>query len=204
MCRECVVTVRPDRGRTCLETGAFVLNYAGCSACQHRSSIKAVGREVSEDEQDNGDYEETVTFQRQHHSPHPRRPLALLSHSAVSPLSSLLRHRHVRHCAGTPLLNIITPSQCYAPASSRRRAARVPDGVRLVRSSRGHVSRHQRHACRRTCSTAASDGAAAGRARVASSRSTTAHGGDAVDRPNADSVRSKRDCLIHSPASGCG
>ena len=85
MCRECLVTVRPERGRTCLETGAFVINYAGCHACKQRSSIKSVGKEVSEDERDNGDYEETVTFHRQlADSSHP----AHIHCSAIAPCCS--------------------------------------------------------------------------------------------------------------------
>ena len=47
------------------------MNYAGCNQCKQRSNIKAVDREVSEDEQDNGDYEETVTFHRQHSTTPP-------------------------------------------------------------------------------------------------------------------------------------
>ena len=73
----------------CLETGAFVMNYAGCHACKQRRSIKSVNREVSEDEQDTGDYEETVTFHRQRTAANQQNAAARCIHSTANTHTTL-------------------------------------------------------------------------------------------------------------------
>eukprot|EP00300_Choanocystis_sp_HF-7_P030116 c38877_g1_i1.p1 GENE.c38877_g1_i1~~c38877_g1_i1.p1 ORF type:complete len:123 (+),score=16.43 c38877_g1_i1:1-369(+) len=57
MCRDCVKSERPDRGTTCLETGAFFMNFRGCAACT-AVNIAVIDREAEEDDEGN----ETVSF----------------------------------------------------------------------------------------------------------------------------------------------
>ena len=82
MCVACLLTVRPERGRTCLETGAYLLNYAACQGCQGRGAVISRQREEEEDEDDDGDYEQTISYTRPHGSHDtfspllPRRPLS--------------------------------------------------------------------------------------------------------------------------------
>ena len=55
MCRLCLLEVQPDRLRTALEAGAYVLNFKGCAGCSQRAvNLKEVNRvasvQVEEDE----------------------------------------------------------------------------------------------------------------------------------------------------------
>jgi hypothetical protein len=63
MCIDCVLSVRPDRGSTCLETGQYLLNYKCCHKCGKRGALQATNTGgAEEDNSDDGSYEETVTF----------------------------------------------------------------------------------------------------------------------------------------------
>lgn len=64
MCRHCVCEVRPERGRVCLDTGAYLINFQQCSQCEKRGPIEVHQREQTEVDEDDV-YEETVDFQRQ-------------------------------------------------------------------------------------------------------------------------------------------
>ena len=44
MCRDCVKVEYPRRQRTCLDTGAYVLNFKGCSVCGKLDFLSTVGR----------------------------------------------------------------------------------------------------------------------------------------------------------------
>uniref|UniRef100_T1JJU4 Protein Churchill n=1 Tax=Strigamia maritima TaxID=126957 RepID=T1JJU4_STRMM len=59
MCEQCVKSEFPDRGKMCLDTGAYLLNYQGCIQCQHKDTLEIVNRVAKEDE----DGEELITFQ---------------------------------------------------------------------------------------------------------------------------------------------
>ena len=62
MCVDCLVTARPERGRTCLDAGAYAVNFKRCTVCGQRSAVVARNRREEEDEDDGGDFEQTVTF----------------------------------------------------------------------------------------------------------------------------------------------
>lgn len=49
----------PERGRTCLENGSYLLNYKGCGGCGQRDFIKIIDREVTRNDDET---EEEVTF----------------------------------------------------------------------------------------------------------------------------------------------
>ena len=59
MCRRCRLVPLPDRGRTCLDTGAYLLNYKGCAECGKMLRLEKRREEREEDEEDG---EETVMF----------------------------------------------------------------------------------------------------------------------------------------------
>ncbi|KAF2355977.1 Transcription activator Churchill [Trinorchestia longiramus] len=44
MCQSCVKTTNPDRGNLCLESGAYLLNLAGCHGCGRKDTIVAQDR----------------------------------------------------------------------------------------------------------------------------------------------------------------
>lgn len=48
------------KGSTCLETGAYLLNFAGCYECKRKGFLKEDSKVTQEDE----DGEETVTYDR--------------------------------------------------------------------------------------------------------------------------------------------
>ena len=65
MCNECVKVKCPDRGRTCLETGSYMVNFQGCAECHQKEPIKIEARQsgTEEDEDEDGDGgEELITF----------------------------------------------------------------------------------------------------------------------------------------------
>ncbi|KAL5481867.1 hypothetical protein EMCRGX_G022127 [Ephydatia muelleri] len=51
MCIRCIKERLPDRGSSCLETGSYLLNYAGCSNCNAKGFMKE-SEKVSEVEND--------------------------------------------------------------------------------------------------------------------------------------------------------
>ncbi|ELR25213.1 churchill domain containing 1, putative [Acanthamoeba castellanii str. Neff] len=60
MCRRCLVHVCPQRDRTCLSSGSYLLNFKGCGECGKMEFIKIAELEKNETETD-----ETVTYQHQ-------------------------------------------------------------------------------------------------------------------------------------------
>ncbi|XP_065910883.1 protein Churchill-like [Dysidea avara] len=58
MCINCLKTNTPDRGSTCLEKGAYLMNFAGCHACKNVGFLKEESKVSEEDD----DGEETVTY----------------------------------------------------------------------------------------------------------------------------------------------
>ena len=50
MCKECVLDAQLDRGKTCLETGAYVANLRGCAQCGDRAFPRTTDRERMEDD----------------------------------------------------------------------------------------------------------------------------------------------------------
>jgi RecJ-like exonuclease len=57
MCKDCVDVKFPDRGSSCLEKGAYLVNYKGCANCKMLGFMEEVDRQEEQDED-----EETVTF----------------------------------------------------------------------------------------------------------------------------------------------
>eukprot|EP01112_Ceratiomyxa_fruticulosa_P011616 TRINITY_DN3164_c0_g1_i5.p1 TRINITY_DN3164_c0_g1~~TRINITY_DN3164_c0_g1_i5.p1 ORF type:complete len:112 (+),score=26.05 TRINITY_DN3164_c0_g1_i5:148-483(+) len=57
MCVECVKSVTPDRGTTCLDTGAYMMNFKGCKVCNEKQ-VKTTSLTREEDESG----KEEVTF----------------------------------------------------------------------------------------------------------------------------------------------
>uniref|UniRef100_A0A7S0DB84 Protein Churchill n=1 Tax=Amorphochlora amoebiformis TaxID=1561963 RepID=A0A7S0DB84_9EUKA len=59
---DCLKEFRPERHRTCLDTGAYLLNFKGCCKCGNRVALKMVSRKVEEEEDKDGYISEVVTF----------------------------------------------------------------------------------------------------------------------------------------------
>ncbi|XP_005991558.1 protein Churchill [Latimeria chalumnae] len=57
MCRACVQREYPDRGKTCLENGSFLLNYVCCAVCSKRDFVLITNKAIEEE-----DGEEIVTY----------------------------------------------------------------------------------------------------------------------------------------------
>jgi len=69
MCHHCVIQISPDRGRTCLDIGAFVINYRQCHQCQKRAPLVVNNYELideinSEDEDEANEQEENISYNR--------------------------------------------------------------------------------------------------------------------------------------------
>ena len=63
MCIECLKEAFPERLRSCLESGSYLINYNGCHACKDRSQFIAVTDQVrTEDEEDIDTYEEAIEY----------------------------------------------------------------------------------------------------------------------------------------------
>jgi hypothetical protein len=62
MCKHCVKTPFPDRGDCCLDAGVYLLNYIGCIECKKRGTLLPKHKTTTEDEGDDGEYEEELTF----------------------------------------------------------------------------------------------------------------------------------------------
>ncbi|GBG28822.1 Protein Churchill [Hondaea fermentalgiana] len=52
MCRQCARETLPERGRVCLDSGAYLLNWAGCASCGAKDAPRAADRAVEEEEID--------------------------------------------------------------------------------------------------------------------------------------------------------
>ncbi|NP_001161517.1 churchill-like protein [Saccoglossus kowalevskii] len=59
MCLDCVKQKCPDRGSMCLDSGAYLVNYHGCSECKQKEPLKTV--DVQKDIEEDG--EESVSYQ---------------------------------------------------------------------------------------------------------------------------------------------
>ncbi|XP_025105280.1 protein Churchill-like [Pomacea canaliculata] len=57
MCLECVKEEFPERETTCLESGSYLLNYAGCQNCSAKD-LQIMNRICTEE-----DEEELITYQ---------------------------------------------------------------------------------------------------------------------------------------------
>jgi hypothetical protein len=66
MCIKCVVEVRPDRGRTCADHGAYLVNFSKCAACGVRGKLVEVDRKVDNVEEDEEEmlFIDETTFNR--------------------------------------------------------------------------------------------------------------------------------------------
>jgi rRNA maturation protein Nop10 len=66
MCRNCVKSEFPQRDRLCSESGAYLVNFAGCSVCKDQNrapdSLKAKAKAVVKEE-DDGLTKELLTFE---------------------------------------------------------------------------------------------------------------------------------------------
>ncbi|XP_066928913.1 protein Churchill-like [Clytia hemisphaerica] len=57
MCKECVINPFPNRNKTCLESGSYLINFKGCKECGKRELIKISNKQLKED-----DEEENITY----------------------------------------------------------------------------------------------------------------------------------------------
>ena len=147
MCIDCLVQVQPERGRLCLESGAYALNFARCSACKQRAGIHSHSRREQEDDDDDGDYEQTIHYSRQPTaSASPLLRCSAGPHPALTSLSSacrrlralrprdrrplLLLHGHAPYASATRLLSLP-----FSPLIRCARGPRFPHGLRAVRPS---------------------------------------------------------------------
>lgn len=63
MCLECLLEHRPDRGRTCLEEGVYMINFKGCKKCGEVVELKNKKVEATEEEEvEDGEFTEELTF----------------------------------------------------------------------------------------------------------------------------------------------
>ena len=53
MCQKCVKQQYPQRDRTCLESGSYILNFRGCTQCGVREPMNVKNKECTTD--DSGD-----------------------------------------------------------------------------------------------------------------------------------------------------
>ena len=61
MCRECIKTPSMERGRSILDTGAYVMNYKGCNEC-NRADLLQMGK-VTKKETKNGEEDiESISY----------------------------------------------------------------------------------------------------------------------------------------------
>lgn len=58
MCQSCVKQQHPQRGTICLESGSYLMNFAGCKECGKKEPLKTLGMFTEEDV----DGEELVTY----------------------------------------------------------------------------------------------------------------------------------------------
>lgn len=65
MCKSCIATVRPDKGRICRDQGVDILNFKACSQCGVRDVPVGVDREVEEDDDPEHGFEETIEYKRE-------------------------------------------------------------------------------------------------------------------------------------------
>jgi len=53
MCKDCVITIEPERGSFCATTSCYLLNFKGCAACNQKVmpiTIDEVKEETEEEE----------------------------------------------------------------------------------------------------------------------------------------------------------
>lgn len=63
MCKLCLREPFPERGRTVLESGFYLVNFMSCAQCGQRSQSLFQGREATPQvEEDDDAYEETIEF----------------------------------------------------------------------------------------------------------------------------------------------
>ena len=63
MCNKCVKEERPERERSCLEDGSYLVNYNSCAVCLKKTQITTKDREDNTDIDEDDDFEEqTVTY----------------------------------------------------------------------------------------------------------------------------------------------
>ena len=64
MCVKCLAEAFPDRERTVLESGHYLLNFVGCAKCSERTERLGVASRKHEEEEGDeaGDFEETIEF----------------------------------------------------------------------------------------------------------------------------------------------
>lgn len=60
MCEGCLVETRPNRGKTVLDGGTFLINFKSCARCAVRAVTVVKNRNLEEDDVDS----ETLTFNR--------------------------------------------------------------------------------------------------------------------------------------------
>lgn len=63
MCQDCLFEPRPDRGTTCLDDGAYLVNFKGCFICGKRIPPRNINKTEEEDD----DEEEQVVETSFHH-----------------------------------------------------------------------------------------------------------------------------------------
>merc|ERR1711991_217137 len=61
MCHKCVKSADLERGGSVLDTGAYLLNFAGCAGCSRMDGLQMTDRSKSESKQGSDDVE-TVTY----------------------------------------------------------------------------------------------------------------------------------------------
>lgn len=79
MCRHCLVNVCPQRNRTCLSNGSYLLNFKQCGNCGKFDTIKIINFTRTEEEND-----ESVSYD--HHCSHCDHKIA--SHSFTFAVSN--------------------------------------------------------------------------------------------------------------------
>ena len=64
MCKSCLREAFPERQRTTLERGAYVLNFAGCAQCGQRSDFlsETSKKRVENEDDDDGSYDEEIEY----------------------------------------------------------------------------------------------------------------------------------------------
>ncbi|XP_065663535.1 protein Churchill [Hydra vulgaris] len=61
MCINCVEAAFPERGKTCLDGGSYLLNFKGCFECGKREMVQVVEKKYKSD----GEDKETVKYSHQ-------------------------------------------------------------------------------------------------------------------------------------------
>lgn len=59
MCEDCVKEEYPDRGRMCLDTGSYLLNFRKCNFCDHKEEMQVMNKQQNGQDSE----EEFITFE---------------------------------------------------------------------------------------------------------------------------------------------